>query len=224
MEQRNYIKLTQFFLKLVLFFSVIPTADASVLWSTEAHWSLIRSSFGIERADCLSKMKEGSEWVDGLMNQLPSRSFMHAMRSGSDQKIEVAKHAMADFIQSHYELAAGYESKALKDVLGSIDDPLVEYTHDGKMIVNHDDYLNYCYERGVALHPVMDSISPAHAGFAIWSLSDISEVFKHGDLPGSIENEQSLLAQPDLMNKTVGLSQIIDRVYLEFKMKDFRYE
>lgn len=224
MEHRFGKTLTLSFIRLILLIFSVPTADASVLWSTEAHWSLIRSSFGIERADCVSKMKEGSEWVDGYMNQLPSRSFMHAMRSGSEQKVEDAKHAMADFIQSHYELAAGYESTALKEVLGSIDDPLAEYTHDGKMILNRDDYLNYCYERGVALHPVMDSISPAHAGFAIWSLSDISEVFKHGDLPGSIENEKSLLAQPDLMNKTVGLSQIIDRVYLEFKMKDFRYE
>lgn len=193
-------------------------------WSQDAHRDLIISAFSNERTDCVLKIKEGSEWVDSVVNQVPSRSYMHAMRSGKSQSIHDAKKLMTGFIQSNYLKAI--ELKAISTVLvtSTSNDPFAQYTHDGLLITDINSYLSHCYYRGVALHPAMDSTSPAHMGFEIWSIADLAGIFLHGDFPGSVEDEQALLRQPEVMNQTIGLMRMIDKIYIEFNMKDFRYE
>jgi hypothetical protein len=131
---------------------------------------------------------------------------------------------MADYIQSEYEIASQLLSSSTEVVNGSPDDPLAQFTPDQRLITQMSDYLSYCEHRGHAQHTVMDSTSPAHAGFAIWTLSDIPEVFHHGDLPGSIENLQALLENPDLKQETIGLMQIVQKLYIDLNMRDFRFE
>lgn len=193
-------------------------------WSGDAHWSLIQKAFPNERSDCLYKMKEGSEWVDSLPNQIPSKSYLHAMRGSESESITTARQMMADFIQGNYEMALQLVKASTQATNASSSDPLAQYTNDGLLITDMNAYLKSCYNRGMALHPVMDTTSPAHAGFAIWSLTDLAAVFHHGDLPGSIENEQALFASPDVFTKTSGLMRLVDKMYLEFKLLDYRFE
>ncbi len=200
------------------------SSDANPFWSSGVHWDLIQKAFVGTRGDCLMQMKAGSEWVDRLANQMPSHSYMHAMRSGPNQSVREARTLMADFIQSHFEQAVDLDESSTQATHASVNDPFAQYTPDGRLITHPGDYLKSCYERGVGLHPVMDSTSPAHADFAIWSISDLSDLLKHGDLPNSIEDERALFEQPDLMKKTVALMQIVDKLYVDLKMRDFRYE
>lgn len=62
------------------------------------------------------------------------------------------------------------------------------------------DQLNGYRSLGQALHPIMDSTSPAHQDFQIWYLTNPSQIEQHGDLPESIEGLNSLT--PGLLDKT----------------------
>ena len=217
------------YFKKMIRIAVIPVlllmmnAKAESTWSKEAHEYVIHQAFGSERQDCEKKIKQGSAWVDSLANQVASKSYLHAMRSGSYQSIDEAAELMAEFIKVNYEKALDLKKLSLELSNSTSRDPLVQYTNDHNRILNIDNYLEYCYLRGVALHPVMDSTSPAHASFPIWSLSDLSGIFKHGDFPGSIENEKALVSNTDLMVKTKGLIQLVDKIYLEFEMRNFKF-
>jgi len=48
---------------------------------------------------------------------------------------------------------------------------------------------------GEALHPVMDSTSPAHRGWQTWNPFDFKGVRNHGDFSQSIENLSALTPQ-----------------------------
>ena len=208
---------------IILFAFLNAKAFATITWSKEAHERLIVQAFGVERQDCIAQMKNGSAWADSLANQVPSKSYMHAMRSGAEQPIAEAADLMANFIQRNYEQAIDLKTAGIESSNSTSNDPLAQYTTDHNLILNMDDYLNYCYQRGVALHPVMDSTSPAHADFAIWSLTDLSGILKHGNFPESIEDETALIANPDLMVKTTGLMRLVDKIYLDFEMRDFKF-
>lgn len=202
--------------------SVFAHEKEAPLWSHEAHDRLIEMAFPDEREDCLAEIKEGSEWVDRKTNQLPSGAYQHAMR-GSYQSVEDAREKMARFVAGYAERALIAKDRSTQKVNASPSDPLAEFTHDGLLITDRQTYLEHCRHRGIALHPVMDSTSPAHGEFGIWTFSDIAGMLEHGDMPFSLEDEQALLSRPDLMSKTVGLMRILDRVYLEFRFLDFRF-
>jgi hypothetical protein len=208
----------------VLLTSSASGAHAAPSWSTEAHATLIRQAFPHERADCLMEIQRGSEWVDSLPNQVPAKSYLHAMRSGTSQSVEAARDQMANFIQGEYERAVTLWKQSTREIQGTPADPGAQITADGRLIEDFGGYLSSCYHRGTALHPVMDSTSPAHAGFAIWSMTDLAAIFQHGDLPGTLEDEAALLRHPDLMQKTVGFMRLVDRMYLSLGMLDFRFE
>jgi len=199
------------------------TAFAGVPWSQQAHEDLIRQAFPEERADCIARLNAGSAWVDSLVNQGPSHSFMHAMRS-SDQTLEEAKSQMADYIQRDFELAKALYDSSTQQIDATPDDPMAQFTPDGRLITNMENYLQSCEHRGRGLHPVMDSTSPAHANFAVWSITDLGEILQHGDMPNSIENERALFANPDLMKKTVALMLVVQKMYIDLGIFDFRFE
>lgn len=201
-----------------------PAALASPDWSTEAHARLIRQAFPRERADCMAEIQRGSEWVDSLPNQVPSKSYLHAMRANTTQTVAGVKSQMANFIQSEYERAITLWKQSTRVIHGTPADAGAMVTGDGRLIEDFGGYLRACYHRGTALHPVMDSTSPPHEGFPVWSLTDIKKIFEHGDLPGSLEDEAALLNHPKLEEKTVGLMRLVDRLYLGLEMLDFRFE
>ncbi len=196
----------------------------SINWSTEAHASLIQSAFASQRPDCLRKIEEGSRWVDKFANQLPARSYMHAMRGSASQPLAEAKSMMANYIQSEFEIADQLLESSTQVTNRTPDDPLAQFTHDHRLILNMNDYLESCLHQGKGLHPVMDSTSPAHAGFAIWSILDLADLLKHGDFPQSIENERALFRSPDIMKKTVALMVIVQKMYIDLNIRDFRFE
>ena len=191
---------------IIQFFTYSPLhperSPASVDWSTEVHHFLIRSAFDQESEDCLLQMELGSDQIDSFGNQAPSQSFMHAMRA-ENESVNQARFKMAHFIQEKYEMAADFRSQALTDPLATF---------------------QFCFYRGSALHPIMDTSSPAHEGFQIWSPLDILSVLNHGSFPTSIEDLQHLLLSPDRINRTIGLMHMIDQIYLELKMRDFLFE
>ena len=61
----------------------------------------------------------------------------------------------------------------------------------------------YWFYLGMALHPVMDSTSPAHAGFQRWN-GIRADGHKHGPFPTSLEKE-SIARQPGHTLRTVEL-------------------
>lgn len=198
-------------------------ARAAPDWSEDVHAAFIETAFAAEREDCRRQIRRGSEWVDSLPNQTPGKAYLHAMRTAS-QSEAVAREQMASFIQAEYEVAMDLFERSTERLYGTPADPAAQVTHDGRLIKQPFTYLAACNHRGRALHPVMDSTSPAHENFPIWSLSDIAGLFRHGDLPGSIENERALFARPDLKEKTVGLMLIVDKLYFGLGMKSFRFE
>ena len=209
---------------LILFAIFVSTAAfAGMPWSQQAHEDLIRQAFPNERTDCIAQLNAGSAWVDSLVNQGPSHSFMHAMRS-SDQTVEDAKSLMADYIQREFELAKALYDSSTQAINATPDDPTAQFTPEGRLITNMGAYLQSCEHRGRGLHPVMDSTSPAHANFAVWSMMDLGEMLQHGDLPNSIENERALFANPDLMKKTVALMLVTQKMYIDLGILDFRFE
>jgi hypothetical protein len=70
----------------------------------------------------------------------------------------------------------------------------------------------------------MDTTSPAHQGFQIWSPFDLLNVLKHGAFPSSIEDLSHLLSSPDEIKRTIGLMKLIDQIYLKLKIRDFLFE
>ena len=62
--------------------------DPPGLWSTEAHNYFIDMYFyGIPKAD-KDKIKQGSQFADGLMYQFGNSAHMHAMGNGANTNAE----------------------------------------------------------------------------------------------------------------------------------------
>jgi RHS repeat-associated protein len=152
----------------------IATSDPFGLWSTQAHNAIISAAFPGLSANLLHAIQDGSASVDELIYQLIGDPAEHAMsRPGEDPS--AARGRACSFIADHL---ARYRQMATSS------EPSVQY-------------MAY-FELGEAMHTVMDSTSPAHAGFLPWS---ILHPGGHGDLPGSIEDLAHLT--PQLLQETV---------------------
>jgi hypothetical protein len=200
------------------------SAEVRILWSGDVHSKFLRQSFFRERNDCLDQMARGSEWVDSLPNQAPSKAYMHAMRSGNAQSVDDARNLMAGFIQDYMNEANAEQQRSLEVIHATPADPLARVTHDGKLIRDYPGYLKSCYLRGAGLHPVMDSTSPSHANFAIWSITDIAGIFEHGNLPGSLEDMEAIIQDPDHAVRTIGLMKLVNKIYMDLGVRDFRFD
>jgi hypothetical protein len=114
------------------------------LWSPEAHDRLIDAAFPDLDPKLRDAIKEGSRFLD-LSTQLGDPS-LHAMRDAGETP-EAARTRACAFIGDR-----------IKKYRGTKDVP-VEWIRRG------------AYEMlGAALHPVMDSTSPAHQGWQVWEL------------------------------------------------------
>jgi hypothetical protein len=207
----------------IVFTALMVCTDAFA-WSTEAHNALIDRAFSAERADCLSELKAGSRAADGLAYQAPEFSYVHAMRRSLEQTVTEARALSATHIQGYYVKASQQKNASTRMVNATPLNPWDQLTSDGKLITDLPRYLASCRTRGFALHPVMDSTSPAHLGYEVWSLGDLEELFEHGETPASFESRKELFKHADLMNKTVALMQILDELYLGLGQFSFRFE
>jgi RHS repeat-associated protein len=132
--------------------------DPPGLWATEAHNYFIDQTFSNTPSAIRDIIKEGSAYADKFEFQGADSAHMHAMTSDSmDAKTSQKK--MCEFIKNKMSDAKDAESKGSG---------------------------NYWFLLGMALHPVMDSTSPAHEGFQKWH-GIVADGNKHGDSPGTLE-------------------------------------
>jgi len=160
--------------------------DPRGLWSTDAHDYLLEQlaeTQGLNQA-ALQNMQLGSRFADSLPagNQADALSYLHSMTSSEwPDKTEACK-ARFKYIQ---EMLDDYQR--LRDA-------------------GRNDAFWYL---GRALHPLMDSTSPAHVGWQYW---DDSQIPRHGpssfggfNRPNTEESLEDLLARPDLISQTMRL-------------------
>jgi hypothetical protein len=129
------------------------------LWATDAHNYFIDKAFKDLDPAIRDIIKNGSAYADSMSFQDPLHSYMHAMSSDSLSPAD-AKKQMCRFIKDYMGQAG--DAKAKNDA-------------------------HYWFYLGMALHPVMDSTSPAHTGFQKWH-GIMEDGSKHGPWPSSLEN------------------------------------
>ena len=137
-------------------------ADPLGLWSTDVHSQIIDSAFPGLSAGLRDIIKSGSAGVDALPNQLPGigNDYEHAMRARG-QSVADAKAKACDFIRKN----------------------LSHYNNFRNSNIGKNRTFGYC-SLGRALHTIMDSTSPVHAGFQEWNIKDSPQ---HGAFPHSKE-------------------------------------
>lgn len=144
--------------------------DPLGLWSTAAHNYFIDRTFGDLSARDLNNIKFGSALADDPRYQSAGYAYMHAMSSSSLSK-EQAREKYCTFIEE--------QLKVYRENVGNRRMQPLAYR-----------------ALGMAMHTVMDSTSPAHRGFQMWSWSERA---RHGDFRNSEEN---LRAAPEYLEET----------------------
>jgi hypothetical protein len=160
--------------------------DPLGLWSTGGHNAIINDEFRNFTPDQIAAIQEGSARVDAMSNQLGDTAYLHAMRS-LDESVEHAKQRACEFIKKKMDVY-----NALK-------------------ISPNPRVRRIAYQAlGEAIHPVMDSTSPAHAGWQVWDpLHHPGQIDEHGDMPGSMETEDALTPAILARNREL-INQVLD--------------
>lgn len=112
-----------------------------------------------------------------------TNAYQHAMRAPGQSKAD-AQQKMCEFVNSNLKYYRDFAG------LPDIRDQIIAYRNLGR-----------------ALHPIMDSTSPAHSGFQQWDPVDhpLESFLDHGDGLGSIEGLSALT--PDLLAETISRMQ-----------------
>jgi RHS repeat-associated protein len=133
----------------------IDLGDAFGFWPTVIHDELIDEAFPLLSEVERKALKLGSRHVD--LDQLPRGAPTHAMRTPG-QSAEEARRDMDAFINGRQR-----DAKKLQALCGSaqVQATAMRYHTSSLMAM------------GEALHPIMDSTSPTHKGFHVWSWGDI---------------------------------------------------
>jgi len=139
--------------------SPVNRVDPLGLWATDAHNYFIDLTFPNLPPEIRDIIKEGSAYSDKMEYQGADYAFMHAMSSKS-MTPEESRKKMCEYIKSTMS-DANDELKA----------------GNGR----------YWFLLGMALHPAMDSTSPAHEGFQQWR-GIFKDGNRHGGMPGSLED------------------------------------
>ena len=132
--------------------------DPIGLWSTGAHNYFIDKVFSGQADPIKDIIKEGSAYSDKMKFQGADYAFMHAM-SSEKMDASASKLKMCAYIKEKMEEANDAKNKGSG---------------------------NYWFLLGMALHPVMDSTSPAHEGYQSWG-GIFKDGNKHGEMPGTLE-------------------------------------
>lgn len=155
----------------------VNSVDPLGLWSTAAHNYIIEHALRGVSPALIEQVKAGSATADSVLRgfQGPDFSFMHGMSSKTLSKGEACE-KMQGFVNSYLDAYDYWRDKG---------------------------DLNLAYfSLGMALHPIMDSTSPAHAGVQKWSSS---QSLWHGAFPTSKEDLSTIRARTDLLLKTKAL-------------------
>lgn len=172
-------------------------APTRVAWATNVHNLMIDVAFSAEDEICRARMAGGSRRIDDHQNS--GEAYMHAMKSKS-QREKDAIDQMWQFIEEAY---------------------------DQVKLIEKSDYFAACEVRGMALHPIMDSTSPAHAGFQKWDpIRNPKQIFEHGDWikvisrylpvafpgPSSKEDIDYIDDHPGVLKATAAIMRTIDEI------------
>lgn len=170
------------------------STQLALSWSTRVHHSMIQHAFGDEEnMECLAAMKRGSDYTDESQFQEPGLSYMHAMRAKGQSVSDAAK-KMREFIEQNFQLAR-----------------------------RAPDAEQRCFYRGVALHPVMDSTSPAHSGFQQWDpipFQSVAAILKALLIPGELKQKlPHMLQHGDLVKRITDYLPLL----VDTSLEDFDY-
>jgi hypothetical protein len=178
-------------------------------WATDVHNLMIATAFADTDPVCLGQLDAGSREADSGKYQAGAYSYMHAMRAKGQSAAEAAR-LMWNYVDEMYGEVRRLERAGQPD--------------------------QACYYRGMGLHPVMDSTSPAHRGFQEWDPVSIKDLFspdgparvakmaRHGDITSiierifslpthlSLEDMQTVQEHPEYLELTTELMRIVDQV------------
>jgi RHS repeat-associated protein len=139
----------------------LNVVDPNGLWAPGAHNYFLELMFTGLNPMLMTALQAGSAQADAMESQDAAHAYMHAMSSESLSP-EESRRRMCQYI---------LEKRALY-----------------QMYAQHGLTYSAFFELGMALHPVMDSTSPAHEGFQRWN-GVLKDGSKHGPLPTSLETE-----------------------------------
>ena len=146
--------------------------DPNGLWSTEAHNYFLGEMFKGLPNSYIRHMFDGSRAADSAVFQLGPFSYIHAMSSTSLNPVESAR-KMELFVDIQMDRFKRYWSLGWQAI----------GFNDGTTAA---EYFASAYKSlGMALHPSMDSTSPAHKSFQEWNLGDYKY---HGSWSTSLED------------------------------------
>lgn len=167
--------------------------DDNGKWPTDIHNRIIDNSFPNLTAAQRQILKNVSAQQDSILagGQANDASFEHAMR-GPDQTVEQAQGQFNDFVSSTEDSAQTAQWTfwlSDPDNAGSLsDEALARF--------------------GEALHAILDSTSPAHAGFQKWDGRNPALVIAHHNAEKTINDQQmqnAINAARSAFNSTFGI-------------------
>ncbi len=179
--------------------------DSHGLWSTQAHNALltefVNKIHGNKNPIFILGLFAGSRYADSITagHQGPDFTFIHAMTSDSFDTPKKACQALTNFVKNGI---SDYQSKY--DIATQLNqsDSIIDNAKGAAALYDSG------YALGFALHPLMDSTSPAHANWAFWDSSILNmDVFHHGSFPTSKETLNVLASRPDLVQKSLELME-----------------
>lgn len=115
--------------------------DSEGLWRTKDHNQIINDAFTDLHEESKNQIRAGSRFADSGKFQKPEFNHMHAMRQ-KDESVENATAKMYAYVSEHMKNYIAFK--------------------------NAGELEKAYFELGMALHPIMDSTSPPHAGFQLW--------------------------------------------------------
>ena len=167
--------------------------DDNGKWPTDIHNQIIDNSFSNLTAAQRQILKNVSAQQDSILGggQANSASFEHAMR-GPDQTVEQAQGQFNDFV-------SGTETSAqTAEWTFWLNDPDNEGSMSDEALARF----------GEALHAILDSTSPAHAGFQKWDWRNPALVIAHHNAEKTINPQQmqnAINAARSAFNSTFGM-------------------
>jgi len=148
--------------------AVTSAFQYSLNWATKAHNYLIRKAYGNEMSDIeLAAMEAGSRYTDRMENQDDENSYKHSMTSDKNPNVAAMESRRDKWVSQQV-------NEGVKNIDGTVRGNIAAY-----------------FKIGEGLHTVMDQYSPAHMGQnQHW---DITQFYKHGPLPTSLEGTRSVI-------------------------------
>jgi RHS repeat-associated protein len=169
----------------------VNASDPLGLWSTKAHNYLISKAFNCLSESQRNAIMRGSAYADSMSagHQDPENAFMHMMTAEGLSRAESLKKFRAYF-KGKMGKYNSYLSQS-KQWAAKGDRARAAVAMDNAM-----------FNLGMAMHPLMDSTSPAHKNLRFWELGQWAD---HGPWPWSKEHMDDIT--PALEKQTIGIMQ-----------------